>query len=122
MLLNVAACLLVILGLAHSWLGERYLLRRLFRRSDELPKLQGSTDFTKNTLRFTWHLTTLMAFGFALMLAQMAAHASAPAMAAMLGAMLIVSSLLPLFFTRGRHLSWVGLFAAGALCLAWAAA
>jgi hypothetical protein len=120
-MLQLAALILLILGLAHSWLGERYLLQRLFRRSDALPKLMGGTDFTKNTLRFVWHLTTLMAVGFAVILLQIGARASAPQMVTMVGAFLIASGVMPLVFTRGRHLSWIGLFGAGVLCLVWAA-
>ena len=50
-MLQLAALLIVLLGLAHSILGERYILGRLFRRSD-LPKIFGSADFTVRTLRF----------------------------------------------------------------------
>ena len=120
-MLQLAALLFVILGVAHSWLGERYLLQRLFRRSDQLPKLLGSTDFTKNTLRFVWHLTTLLGLGFALLLLQLAEHASAAATATIIGGVAIGGALLALVFTRGRHLSWILFLAAGALCLAWAA-
>ena len=58
-MLQLAAILIVLLGVAHSVLGERYILTRLFR--GELPKLFGSSEFTRNTLRFAWHLTTLLA-------------------------------------------------------------
>ena len=37
-----------------------------------------------------------------------------------IGATLLASGVLPLTFTRGRHLSWLVLFTAGALVLAWA--
>lgn len=50
-LLDLAAALVVALGLAHSLLGERYILQRLLRRED-LPRLFGSADFTRRTLRF----------------------------------------------------------------------
>ena len=53
-----AAVLVVGIGIAHSWLGERYILMRLFRRQN-MPHLLGSDDFTKRTLRFAWHITTL---------------------------------------------------------------
>jgi hypothetical protein len=119
-MLTVAALIIVVLAVAHSWLGERYLLMRLFRRCD-MPPLLGSADFTKNTLRFVWHLVTVMALGWALLLLQLAARAPAAEMAVLIGAALIVSGLLPLFWTRARHLSWVGLMAAGVLCLVWAA-
>lgn len=62
--LYAAAALTVGIGIAHSWLGERYILIRLFRRGD-LPPLFGGADFTKNTLRFAWHLTTLAWLGLA---------------------------------------------------------
>jgi hypothetical protein len=45
-------------GLAHSVLGERYVLMRLFRRTD-LPKLFRGAELTIRTLRFAWHLTTI---------------------------------------------------------------
>ena len=63
-MLQLAALLIVALGLAHSVLGERYILVRLFRRSD-LPKIFGSSDFTVQTLRFAWHITTVAWFGLA---------------------------------------------------------
>ncbi len=43
--LYIAALLLFLVGVAHSYLGERYILIRLFRRED-LPKLFGGTQFT----------------------------------------------------------------------------
>lgn len=62
-----AAILAIVIGLGHSWLGERYILMRLFRRQD-IPHLFGSNDFTKRTLRFAWHLTTVAWFGAAALL------------------------------------------------------
>ena len=49
--LYVAAFLIVAVGIAHSYLGERYILIRLFRR-ENLPELFGSAGFTIRTLRF----------------------------------------------------------------------
>jgi hypothetical protein len=54
----LAFALVVATGIAHSYLGERYILIRLFKRGD-LPKLSVGTEFTKGTLRFAWHLTTV---------------------------------------------------------------
>jgi len=51
MLVTIAAALCFALGLAHSVLGERYILVHLFRRTD-LPKLFGDDRFTRRTLRF----------------------------------------------------------------------
>ena len=63
-LLILAAILMFVTGIAHSWLGERFILIRLFKR-DGLPKIFGSTAFTTGTLRFVWHLTTVAWWGLA---------------------------------------------------------
>ncbi len=63
----MAALLYFALGLAHSALGEKYILTRLFRRAD-LPNLFGSPEFTVRTLRFAWHVTTVAWFGFGVLL------------------------------------------------------
>jgi energy-converting hydrogenase Eha subunit A len=116
-MLHVAALLVVLLAIAHSVLGERYILMRLFRR--DLPKLFGRTAFTRQTLRFAWHLTTVLALGIGALLLQLAGSPSPAAIARTLGACLVASGLLPLLYTRGRHPAWVVLFVAGALCLVW---
>ena len=59
-----AVVLITLLGVAHSVLGERYILVRLFRRTD-LPKVLGSEEFTKRTLQFAWHLTSIAWWGMA---------------------------------------------------------
>lgn len=119
-MLYVAAVLITALGLVHSWLGERYILIRLFRRG-ELPMLFGGTEFTQQTLRFAWHLTTVLAVGFAVVLVLLAGGGAAQTLAAGMGWTLVVAGLLPLLGTGGRHLSWLVLFAAGVLCLLWSA-
>ncbi|MEZ8826965.1 hypothetical protein AB6E04_21655 [Vibrio amylolyticus] len=63
-MLYLSAFLLVLVAFVHSILGERFILTRLFTR-DNLPKLFGSDDFTKRTLRFAWHLTSVAWLGFA---------------------------------------------------------
>jgi len=119
-MLAAAATLMILLGLAHSVLGERYLLIRLFRRPD-LPKLFGGTAFTTRTLRFAWHLTTVIAWGLAAVVLQIGSlpDADGRRIALILAVTLLISGLLPLIVTRGRHLSWLVLFATGGLLLAW---
>ncbi len=119
-MLYAAAALFILLGLAHSILGERYILTRLFRRG-ELPKIFGGTEFTKGTLRFTWHVTTLLGFSIAAVLFQIASAGSVHSMVAVIGWTSVLTGVLPIYFTKGKHLSWIGFFAAGALCLWWAA-
>jgi len=57
-MLLAAALLIFLTGCAHSYLGERYILIRLFKR-DNLPKLLGGTELTAGTLRCAWHVTTV---------------------------------------------------------------
>ena len=105
----IAAVLALAIGVAHSWLGERYVLMRLFRRQN-IPHLFGSDDFTKRTLRFAWHLTTVAWFGAAallLILASSPLDASARLISGVIAATFLVSAGVALVGSRGRHLSWV---------------
>ena len=116
--LLVAAVLIALVGAAHSLLGERYILIRLFRRSD-LPRLFGSDVFTRRTLRFAWHLTTVAWWGIAALLLLAARAGSAPLAVAEVGAVLAwtswVSAVVTLAGSRGRHLAWVAFVIVGAL-------
>ena len=116
-MLLVAAGLASLLALAHSYLGERYILIRLFRR-DGIPKLFGNTEFTRRTLRFAWHLTSIAWLGLAAILVKLSSHVPSRAE---LGMLLVgtfgVSGAVAFVGSRGRHLSWVVFLAIAAL--AW---
>ena len=116
MMLYLAAALVVGLGIAHSVLGERYIISRLLRR--DLPQLFGGDQFTKQTLRFAWHITTVAWFAVAVILVAVD-HASSSLFRSVtlktIAAGAVVSALFPLYFTRGRHLSWILLLAIGFL-------
>ena len=88
---------------------------RLFKR-DNLPKLLGDVAFTKGTLRFVWHLTTVAWWGLAYLVFS-AAQSGLPVTLTLrvIAVVALVSGLFPLFFTRGRHLSWIVFFVVGAL-------
>jgi hypothetical protein len=117
-LLYLAAFLAVALGIAHSFLGEQYILVRLFRRKD-LPQLFGSADFTIRTLRFAWHVTTIALWGFAALLVLLGQGRVSPSSAALvIGCTLVASGFLPLVITRGKHMSWLVLFIIGGIALA----
>ena len=111
----VGAVLAVLLAGAHSFLGERYILIRLFRRED-LPKLLGGTRFTKDTLRFAWHLTSVAWLGFAALLVSLASARGGAVQAKIISGTFGISGLVALVGSRGRHLSWVVFFAIAALC------
>ena len=81
---------------------------RLFRRGD-LPKLFGGVEFTRQTLRFAWHLTSVAWMGFAGLLTILA---SAPdgtgrTQARVISVTFALSGVLALVGSRGRHLSWI---------------
>jgi hypothetical protein len=116
--LLAAAALLVALAVAHSALGERYILVRLFRRQD-LPKLFGSDRFTRRTLRFAWHVTSVAWLGFAAILWQLdeLPHGAARGVLAAVALTFFVSGVVSLVGSRGRHLSWLAFLAVAAL--AW---
>lgn len=103
----LASILLILIGVAHSYLGERYILIRLFRRED-LPKVLGSEEFTKNTLRFAWHVTTITWFGFASILIHLAGHNIAPTVVGNIIAItFFLHFLISLVGGRGKHFSWI---------------
>ncbi len=107
--LLLAAALAAGIGAAHSYLGERYILIRLFRRQD-LPRLFGGDVFTKRTLRFAWHLTTVAWWGFAAVLVLMASTAPGAEAWRQIGAVATavfgLSALVTLVGSRGRHWAW----------------
>lgn len=116
-MLLAAAGLASLLALAHSYLGERYILVRLFRR-DGLPELFGGTEFTRRTLRFAWHLTSLAWLGLAGILVELSSHVPSEAeLGALTAGTFGVSGVVALVGSRGRHLSWVAFLTIAAL--AW---
>lgn len=104
----IAALLAFIIGLAHSILGERYILIRLFKR--ELPRLFGSDLFTKRTLRFAWHLTTVAWWGMSAIFVALALRSvdqTSIIVVNIIAITFLVSAVVSLFGSRGRHFSWI---------------
>jgi hypothetical protein len=114
----IAAVLVTLLAAAHSYLGEVYILMRLFRR-EGLPKLFGGVEFTRRTLRFAWHLTSVAWLGLAALLVAPASQpdASGRTQARLIAVTFGVSGLIALVGSRGRHLAWVVFLAIAVL--AW---
>ena len=102
----LGAVLLVAIGVAHSYLGEKYILTRLFR-TDTLPKLYGGTEFTKNTLRFAWHLSSIAWFGFALILIHLSGNSlSGSIIGNIIASTFVLHGIIALVGSKGRHFSW----------------
>ncbi|QSX37013.1 hypothetical protein [Shewanella sedimentimangrovi] len=114
----LAALLLISLAFAHSYLGERYILCRLFKR-DNLPKLFGSDDFTKRTLRFAWHLTSVAWLGMSAIVAVMAQPELNKSLLGQIIALTFAAHfLVALLGSKGKHLSWM-VFGAVSLLVVW---
>ena len=106
-MLVLAALLIFLTGCAHSYLGERYILIRLFKHGN-LPKLLGGMEFTQGTLRFAWHVTTVAWWALALLL--VLAHRGPLSTAGVLNVIAgaaVATAVLSIAFTRGKHLSWI---------------
>lgn len=119
--LLTAALLTLLVGLAHSYLGERYVLTRLFRRTP-LPKLMGSEGAMRRVLRFAWHLTTVAWWGFAALLVLFAMDGrfdSRRVTLLVVAGTFGVSAAITGVTSRGRHLAWV-VFLAIAVLSWWA--
>jgi hypothetical protein len=64
LMLLLAAALLGFIGVAHSYLGERFVFRPLFALAD-LPLLRKDRAFTENVLRYACYLLSITFWDFA---------------------------------------------------------
>lgn len=114
-MLTIAAILTIAIGLTHSYLGEKYILIRLFKR--DLPKLFGSDWFTKRVLRFAWHITTIAWFGLAGILLAVAYRPEQLAATSLyiVCSVFAISGLVALVFSKGKHYSWIVFWSIAAL-------
>jgi hypothetical protein len=119
------AVLLLGAALAHSLVGEKMVLRRLYRRGGERAEEgRRSSDEagTRRAVRLTWHSLSLCLVGFAMLLLTSGIdhravgtgwNALAPVIAATFAALTALS----LFVSRGRHVGWM--WYAAAAVAAW---
>ena len=116
--LYFAAFLMLAVGVAHSYLGERYLLMRLFRKVD-LDAVFGGTAFARRVLRFAWHATSIAWWGFAAIFWLMAAGpVTSRGLGVALAVTLFATAAIILVPSRGRHLAWPVFLVAGGIALA----
>lgn len=116
-MLAISSILLIFIGLLHSYLGERYILIRLFKR--ELPKLFGTDAFTKQVLRFAWHLTTVSWLGFAAILASMYFQTDnfSEISLYIISCVFLVSGAMSFGYTKGRHYSYIVFWSVSLMCV-----
>jgi hypothetical protein len=112
-----ASALTFLIGLVHSWLGERRLIGPLLDPGSRQGLLARSR-FARSVLRFAWHITTIAWWGFGAMLAGLAlapaAHHGKLALAATATTML-ATGIVILVAGRGRHLAWPAFLAIAGL-------
>ena len=115
-LLFLAAALVMVTCLTHSILGERRLIGPLMQlRAGVL-----QNDLARQVLRFAWHFTSALGLVVVWLLIGYALYPSTidPAMIVLIGLILAGSGLIDAIYTRGKHVGWPLLFAAGATTLA----
>lgn len=115
-MLEVASALCILIGCIHSFLGERFILIRLFRNQN-IPQLFGSDYFTKRTLRFAWHMTTVAWFGFGYLLLVIAQGNENITRTVLftISMVFFITGAFAFGFTRGRHISWLVFWAISGL-------
>ncbi|HRD76977.1 MAG TPA: hypothetical protein PK264_13775 [Hyphomicrobiaceae bacterium] len=119
-MLLLASALTIALGIAHSWIGEVRLIGPLLDAGTRSGILARSR-FARQVLRFAWHITSLAWLGFAGMLIGFAIWPDADARRialAVIGATMLLSGLIVLVMSRGRHLAWPLFLAIAGICAA----
>ena len=102
----IAAGLFILVGIIHSYLGERFIIIPLIRRG-HLPKIFNSDLLTAQTLRFAWHLTTIAWFAFAVILFFLDELTTYEIIAKIIAIAAFISFIISLVIARGRHFSWI---------------
>ena len=118
-----AGCLVFIIGLTHSVLGEIRIFRRMRRRGGLIPT-EGSPILMEGYVRIlwaSWHIVTVFGWGLGVILLRLSFPSSEHTLQefvlnttlfSMLTAALIV-----LVGTKGKHPAWLGLL--GVAILLW---
>ena len=113
--LVASAGLLVFTATVHSVLGERRLLKPLFKQTNGIL----ASRLARFILRFAWHLTSLSWLVLAVILSTFqfqSAHAFSNALVAT-GVAFTAAGVFDAFGSRGRHIGWPLLTAIGIAAL-----
>jgi len=106
----LAAALMAATALLHSVLGERKLIAPILALHTGVL----AVPLARQVLRFGWHLTS----GLMVVCAAAMIEPRSPArLIAIIGSIWLLSGLADAVYTRGRHIGWPALVAAGAFAL-----
>ena len=115
--LLIAAFLIFVIGVVHSWLGEVQLIGPLLA-PDKRRGMLAKSAFARQTLRFAWHLTTIAWWGFAAVLVGFVLSPMENFTHMVLGVFAVtflITGIVTLVTSRGRHLAWPVFMAIAAL-------
>jgi hypothetical protein len=112
--LAIAALLSATLAVGHSWLGERLILQPILGL-DDLPKLSGSRHGMRKIVRFAWHITSVYFVAVAAILFYFSRTAADPTVIKIVSITNIISAVITIVVSRGRHYAWVVFLAIGIL-------
>jgi len=107
LLLWLAALMLAICGVAHSYLGEKYVLGRLLALPN-LPLLRHDVGYTQAIIRFAWHLTSLTWWTFSAILIILAVRPAGAlrAIGIVLALTFLIHFLVIVVMAGRRHPAW----------------
>lgn len=115
--LLAAGLLSLMLGLAHSIIGERMVFRGLSERlaRGERPPLLSAQQV--RVLRGSWHLVTIFGFALGALLIASASRDLVLDPVAVIAATMAISALYWVVATHGRHPAWIVLLLIAGLCV-----
>jgi hypothetical protein len=108
--LLISGILAILLSVAHSIIGEVLILIPM-QKSEGIPAVRGSIRTTKRTLRFTWHITSVLGVGIAFLLFHYAKFAAPTPdhvyVLRVLSLTFFASFVVSIVGSRARHPSWM---------------
>ena len=120
----LAGLMAFILGAAHSYLGEKYLVTPILKSEHLTSALSGSIGLKKVALRVCWHFATIAMWGAAitlLFLSSLPIDRTSVVVARIISLTFVADTLL-VFLTPGlrliyltRHFAWITFLAIAAL-------
>lgn len=118
--LLTASILITFVGILHSVLGEKRLFSKL--RSGNVVPTQAPSPLQERHIRIlwaTWHVVSLFGFGYAALLYWFALPSTNIVfdigLRLIFSIPVLVSALLVMWATKGKHPGWVGLLLVGVL-------
>ena len=121
--LIAASCLLFIVGLVHSTIGEIRIFSKM-RHKGWLVPTEGGVNISERQVRIlwaSWHISTVLAWGICIILWRLSFSSSDLATREFILNITLpstlISSLVVLVGTNGKHPGWMGLL--GVAILLW---